>query len=305
MPRPQPQRAPVHLDQGAVATEGRQAYPGDRRTRPGHAGEMDHQVTGRADGLSDQATALRSAGQCPSVRGFRGEAVPAGRCGREQPPAGADQRDSGSLRHVAVRVLAPGLLVGRRHADGEFCLGRPRSRPHQRQRVRAGDVRAAGDVDDAEHPSAVRVPDRDGRAGPRVHHRVVMLAGEDLDGTPDRQRGARRIGPCRRLRPLGAFDEVHPAGACQRASVSLDPQQDPGRVGDGEDMLIIAGALAEQLTKHRQCRSQRMPGPVIIQLVGVHPDGRQAAPILAGARGHAALPGAGDHGAHEGRHAVR
>ena len=85
----------------------------------------------------------------------------------------------------------------------------------------------------------------------------------------------------------------------------LDPQQDPGRVGDGEDMLVIAGALAEQFVKHGQCRRQRMPGPVVIQLVTIHPDGRQATPVLAGARGHAALPGASDDGAHEGRHAVR
>ena len=67
--------------------------------------------------------------------------------------------------------------------------------------------------------------------------------------------------------PHGALDEVDALGLGAQPVIALDPEQAPGRVGDGDDHLVRLGVLDQELADHRHHCGQRVGVPVGAQSI--------------------------------------
>lgn len=149
---------------------------------------------------------------------------------------------------------------------GEVGLGGAGRRLHEGQAVRAGQIVAAGDVDRAEQAAGVRVVDRRGGAGPRLHRHGEVLGREDLHRMVDRDRDAGGVGARVRLVPPGPGDEVHPLGPRPRPTMALDPEQPAGRVAHRKQVPPVVGDAAQQVAEQRQHPGQGVRLAILLQL---------------------------------------
>ena len=150
--------------------------------------------------------------------------------GVEQDAAGAGhERGAGGGRSQELRVARAQAVVALVQLAAQDLLDRARGGDDDGEAERVDDADVAGQVDDPEHPAAVGIHDRRGRARPALDGLGEVLGGEDLHRVAGGDRRADGVRARRRLAPQRALDEVHLVGgavsqaACRRGCSSSMP----------------------------------------------------------------------------------
>src|SRR5262245_40746834 len=101
---------------------------------------------------------------------------------------------------------------------------------------RADEAVVSSDVEYAQQPAAVWVPDRDRRTGEILPAVAVVLGRHQLHGVPAGDRGADRVGAGRALAPIPTRDEVDPRQLAADRAIAGDFEQMAVRIAKHRDI---------------------------------------------------------------------
>ena len=149
-------------------------------------------------------------------------------------------------------------------------LGGGDRRLDEGQGVRRDGGFGAGDVDDAQQGTGIRIVERHGRAAPRVDGALVVFGAGDLDAAAQGQRGAGGAGAHGGLGPVGAGDEHHSLGAALHGGVPFDPEQPAHLVPDGHQHAAVVAGQDQEFVDHGHDRGQRVLPAVFLEFLAVH-----------------------------------
>jgi hypothetical protein len=114
------------------------------------------------------------------------------------------------------------------------------------QGVRGDCHLGAGNIQDPDHGTGIRIAEGDRRAAPGMDSPVEMLGAGDLDAAAQRQGGPGGARADAGLGPVRALNKHHALRAPAQGSIAVDPQQPAQFIPDSDEQPVFGAGLNQQ-----------------------------------------------------------